>query len=137
MVIQRGGTILKDRYKVVTALKASHEIAYEGDRMLGNLTDMIMRRGSTSRARRFPRDFNTISVMTAAPRRMCKRAVDFVSGMGTSGVATHMHATQVIAKTTYPPDHANEYEGLTLAPVKDMAKIFVIRFAFIMGKRSA
>eukprot|EP00873_Tetraselmis_striata_P040436 jgi/Tetstr1/460700/TSEL_005887.t1 len=36
---------------------------------------------------------------------------------------------------TYPLDHMEEYKGLTWASVKDLAKTFVVRFAFIMGKR--
>eukprot|EP00873_Tetraselmis_striata_P018915 jgi/Tetstr1/439179/TSEL_027624.t1 len=66
---------------------------------------------------------------------MCKRAIDPVSNMDTSGVATNMQATQVVAKMTSPPDHTEEYKGLTWAPAKDLATTFVVRFAFIMGKR--
>eukprot|EP00873_Tetraselmis_striata_P040437 jgi/Tetstr1/460701/TSEL_005888.t1 len=36
---------------------------------------------------------------------------------------------------TYPLDHTEEYKGLTWASAKDLAKTFMIRFAFIMGKR--
>eukprot|EP00873_Tetraselmis_striata_P004718 jgi/Tetstr1/424982/TSEL_001516.t1 len=36
---------------------------------------------------------------------------------------------------TYPLDHMEEYKGLTWASAKDLAKTFMIRFAFIMGKR--
>eukprot|EP00873_Tetraselmis_striata_P009789 jgi/Tetstr1/430053/TSEL_019913.t1 len=41
----------------------------------------------------------------------------------------------MIAKMTYPPDHKDEYEGLNWASAKDLAKTFVVRFAFIKGKR--
>eukprot|EP00873_Tetraselmis_striata_P026627 jgi/Tetstr1/446891/TSEL_034349.t1 len=36
---------------------------------------------------------------------------------------------------TYPLDHTEEYKGLTWARAKDLAKTFVVRSAFIMGKR--
>eukprot|EP00873_Tetraselmis_striata_P013318 jgi/Tetstr1/433582/TSEL_022849.t1 len=55
--------------------------------------------------------------------------------MDTSGVATNMQTTRVVAKMTYPSDHAEGYKGLTWASAKDLAKTFVVRFAFIMGKR--
>eukprot|EP00873_Tetraselmis_striata_P042786 jgi/Tetstr1/463050/TSEL_007988.t1 len=50
-------------------------------------------------------DFNTISIITAELGLMCKHAIDL------------------------------EYKGLTGASAKDLAKTFMIRFAFIMGKR--
>eukprot|EP00873_Tetraselmis_striata_P040321 jgi/Tetstr1/460585/TSEL_000510.t1 len=135
MVIQKGHSLLKvDINKVISALKADHEIEYERGWMLDTLTSMFMHRFNVQGSE-VPLDFNTISIITAALGLMCKRAVDLVSGMDTSGVATNMHANQVITKMTYPPDHADEYEGLTLASAKDLAKNFVVRFAFIMGKR--
>eukprot|EP00873_Tetraselmis_striata_P025784 jgi/Tetstr1/446048/TSEL_033650.t1 len=44
MVIQKGNTTLKDSNKLVTALKADHEIEYERNRMLETLTGMSMDR---------------------------------------------------------------------------------------------
>eukprot|EP00873_Tetraselmis_striata_P011594 jgi/Tetstr1/431858/TSEL_021348.t1 len=134
MVIQKGHRLLKDSDKVVSALKADHEIEYERGRMLDTLIGMFMHRFDI-KGSEVPLDFNTISIITAALGLMCKRAFDMVSRMDTNGVATDMHANRVIAKTTYPPDHADEYEGLTSASAKDLAKTFVVRFAFIMGRR--
>eukprot|EP00873_Tetraselmis_striata_P042296 jgi/Tetstr1/462560/TSEL_007548.t1 len=136
MVIQKGNTTLKDSNKVVTALKADHDIEIESNRMLGTLTGMFMDRFNI-KGSDVPLDFNTISIFTAALELMCKRAIDMVSNMDTSGVATNMQATQVVAKMTYPPDHTEEYKGLTWASAKDLAKTFVVRFEFIMGKRLA
>eukprot|EP00873_Tetraselmis_striata_P024068 jgi/Tetstr1/444332/TSEL_032223.t1 len=134
MVIQKGNTALKDSNKVIMALKADHEIGYERNHMLETLTGMFMDRFNV-KGSDVSLDFNTISTITAALGNMCKRAIALVSAMDTSGVATNMQTTQVVAKMTYPPDHAEEYKGLTWASAKDLAKTFVVRFAFIMGKR--
>eukprot|EP00873_Tetraselmis_striata_P016749 jgi/Tetstr1/437013/TSEL_025773.t1 len=70
-------------------------------RMLDSMTGMFMHRFNV-KGSEVPMDFNTISIITAALGLMCKRAVDMVSDMDTSGVATNMQATHVVAKMTYP-----------------------------------
>eukprot|EP00873_Tetraselmis_striata_P025995 jgi/Tetstr1/446259/TSEL_033803.t1 len=78
-------------------------------------------------------DFNTISITTAALGLMCKRAINPVSHMYTSGGATNMQATQVVAKKkmTYSPDHMEEYKGLTQASAKDLAQTFMVGCNFL------
>eukprot|EP00873_Tetraselmis_striata_P009788 jgi/Tetstr1/430052/TSEL_019912.t1 len=84
MVIQTGHSLLKDNHK------ADHEIEYERGRMLDTLTCMFMHWFNV-KGSEVPLDVNTISIITAALGRMCKRAVDLVSSsMDTSGVATNM-----------------------------------------------
>eukprot|EP00873_Tetraselmis_striata_P035965 jgi/Tetstr1/456229/TSEL_042992.t1 len=135
---------LAETHHIVTFLKsfceselinpADHEVEYERGRMLDTLTRMFMHRFNV-KGSEVPLDFNTISIIKDALGLLCKRAVDLVSGMETGGVATNMQATRVIAKMTYSPDHVDEYEGLTWASAKDLAKTLVVRFALIMGKR--
>eukprot|EP00873_Tetraselmis_striata_P014705 jgi/Tetstr1/434969/TSEL_023960.t1 len=102
MVIQKGHSPLKDSNKV------HHEIEDERGRMLDTVTGMFIVKGSE-----VPLDFNTVSIITVALGFMCKRAVNMVPGTDTNGVATNIQASKVIAKMTYPPDHADEYDMLT------------------------